>query len=83
MHLQIDSVRKWLENLQLGIYAEAFEISGWDDIESIKLMTEDDVKHIVGKPGHVRKIHTAMLSLKEEDCFQETKQNASLLTFNN
>ena len=39
MYLQIDNVRKWLENLQLGIYAEAFEINGWDDIESIKLMT--------------------------------------------
>lgn len=59
----MEQVIAWLENFNLLIYADAFERNGWDDLEAIKLMNEGDVKEIVQKSGHVRKIQLAIANL--------------------
>ena len=62
----MDQVQTWLHNLNLDIYAQAFEQNGWDDMEAVKLMTESDIKDVIEKPGHARKVQAAIAALNED-----------------
>ena len=54
------SVKEWLEEHQLGQYADTFETEGWDDLEAIHTMSEQDMLDIGVKRGHVRRMMLAM-----------------------
>ena len=59
-------VAGFLEANKLGSYAAAFEESGYDDLEDLKDMTEEDIKEVVEvtkmKPGHAIKFRKALAS---------------------
>jgi hypothetical protein len=50
-------VEGWLQSLQLAEYWPAFETAGYDDLDTVMDMTEEDLNDVgikVGKGGHVK-----------------------------
>ena len=60
-------VEAWLQRLGLSQYWPLFEESGYDDLDTVADMTEDElINHVkVGKRGHVKKLLTNIAKLKE------------------
>ena len=60
-------VETWLQRLGLSQYWPLFEESGYDDLDTVADMTEDElINHVkVGKQGHVKKLLTNIARLKE------------------
>jgi hypothetical protein len=55
--VQLDSVSLWLQGYGLSEYEEAFRFAGFDDINSIKCISESDLdKMDITKPGTRKKI---------------------------
>ena len=46
-------------------YASLFLENGWDRISAVCTMTEEDIKDIISKPGHVRQMTIAIDGLKK------------------
>ena len=55
-HRKASPVYAWLKEAKMDQYFQLFEQRGWDDLEKIGLMEEEDIRAIVGseKDGHVK-----------------------------
>ena len=55
----MDAVREMLESFRLEQYAQAFDDAGYDDLQFLLEMSEDETRSLVGdvgmKPGHAHK----------------------------
>ncbi|XP_074074445.1 ephrin type-A receptor 2 [Macrotis lagotis] len=61
------TVSEWLESIKMHQYTEHFMSSGYNAIEKVVQMTNDDIKRIgVRLPGHQKRIAYSLLSLKEQ-----------------
>ena len=73
----MDKVREWLESIGLGQYGDAFSEDGWDDMNTVLTMKESDIKDVVKKPGHARKIFMSLKNRihdkKESDSAASTR----------
>ena len=60
-------VEGWLQSLQLAEYWPAFETAGYDDLDTVMDMTEEDVLNDVKveKGGHVKKLVKNIEKLKQ------------------
>jgi len=54
------TVKEWLEIHSLGMYADTFEAEGWDSLDAVHTMTQEDMLDIGVKRGHVRRLMLAM-----------------------
>ena len=59
-------VESWLESLELGEYWPLFEAAGYDDLDTVQDMTEEDLVNDVKivKKGHVKKLVSNIQKLK-------------------
>jgi hypothetical protein len=59
-------VESWLQSLELGEYWTLFENAGYDDLDTVQDMTEEDLVNDVKivKKGHVKKLLTNIQKLK-------------------
>ncbi|XP_052547992.1 ephrin type-A receptor 2 isoform X1 [Tympanuchus pallidicinctus] len=63
------SVPEWLESIKMHQYAEHFAAAGYNTIEKVLQMTNDDLKKIgVRLPGHKKRIAYSLLGLQEQLC---------------
>ncbi|XP_038602869.1 ephrin type-A receptor 2 [Tachyglossus aculeatus] len=61
------TVSEWLESIKMHQYTEHFMTSGYNAIEKVVQMTNDDIKRIgVRLPGHQKRIAYSLLGLKEQ-----------------
>uniref|UniRef100_A0A5F8GLH8 receptor protein-tyrosine kinase n=1 Tax=Monodelphis domestica TaxID=13616 RepID=A0A5F8GLH8_MONDO len=61
------TVSEWLESIKMHQYTEHFMSSGYNAIEKVVQMTNDDIKRIgVRLPGHQKRIAYSLLGLKEQ-----------------
>uniref|UniRef100_G3WDU5 receptor protein-tyrosine kinase n=1 Tax=Sarcophilus harrisii TaxID=9305 RepID=G3WDU5_SARHA len=61
------TVSEWLESIKMHQYTEHFVSSGYNAIEKVVQMTNDDIKRIgVRLPGHQKRIAYSLLGLKEQ-----------------
>lgn len=51
----MEEVRNWLRGLELEQYASKFEEYGWDSVEILHLMSSEDIRMCIDKPGHQKK----------------------------
>jgi hypothetical protein len=54
------TVPQWLESLGLGQYAQSFMDEGWDSMNSVLSMSQEDLIDLGVKRGHVRKMLLAL-----------------------
>lgn len=47
-------MEEWLDSIGLGRYAQAMKDKGWDSMEAINLMTNEDKSEIFTLVGHKR-----------------------------
>ena len=65
----MECVKAWLTNLGLQNYAGNFEKYGWDMMDGLRLMTEEDILKVIGdgeKSGHIKRLKVAVTKLQEE-----------------
>ena len=67
----MEKVRDLLNGIGLGMYADKFEEEGWDDIDTVIWMTQDDIRTCIDKPGHVRKLFLKLRSIIKDRGLQE------------
>ncbi|XP_015268065.1 PREDICTED: ephrin type-A receptor 2 [Gekko japonicus] len=61
------TVHDWLESIKMHQYAEHFVAAGYDVIEKVVQMTDEDIKRIgVRLPGHQKRIAYSLLGLREQ-----------------
>ncbi|XP_060614827.2 ephrin type-A receptor 2 isoform X1 [Anolis sagrei] len=61
------TVGEWLESIKMHQYTEHFLSRGYNTIEKVVQMTNDDIKSIgVRLPGHHKRIAYSLLGLKEQ-----------------
>ncbi|KAF7235825.1 Ephrin type-A receptor 2 [Varanus komodoensis] len=61
------TVAEWLESIKMHQYTEHFMAAGYNVIEKVAQMTNDDIKRIgVRLPGHQKRIAYSLLGLKEQ-----------------
>ena len=58
----MDAVREWLGTVGLGVYADAFESEGYDELELLQDLSTSDVDEIVQAVG-MRAGHSANLKI--------------------
>ena len=54
----MECVKAWFTNLGLQNYAGNFEKYGWDMMDGLHLMTEEDILKVIGdgeNSGHIKK----------------------------
>ena len=70
-----DEVGEWLASLRCGKYHEAFHDAGWQTLDDVREMCEDDVIAIVGqgKAGIARRIGKAVSELKAKAADEQQK----------
>ncbi len=68
-------VANFLAKNHLGKYADAIVEEGFDDMRTLKLMNEQDVKALVTKNGHRKRLGAALKMLQEQ-ADEETNQTA-------
>jgi len=54
------TVAEWLEEIKMGQYAEIFENEGWDSLDAVFTMSQEDLLEIGVKRGHIRRMLLAM-----------------------
>ena len=68
---------EWLKQIGLERYASAFERRGWDHLEGLHLINEDEMKNIIptwkDTPGHLARLNNAIKLLKDN---QEERRSA-------
>ncbi|XP_077167572.1 ephrin type-A receptor 2 [Paroedura picta] len=61
------TVPGWLESIKMHQYAEHFVAAGYDVLEKVVQMTDEDIKNIgVRLPGHQKRIAYSLLGLREQ-----------------
>ncbi|XP_033015221.1 ephrin type-A receptor 2 [Lacerta agilis] len=61
------TVAEWLESIKMHQYTEHFVAAGYNVIEKVVQMTNEDIKRIgVRLPGHQKRIAYSLLGLKEQ-----------------
>ncbi|XP_066493767.1 ephrin type-A receptor 2 isoform X2 [Tiliqua scincoides] len=61
------TVAEWLESIKMHQYTEHFMAAGYNVIEKVVQMTNEDIKKIgVRLPGHQKRIAYSLLGLKEQ-----------------
>jgi len=61
-----EEVRNFLNENGFGYYAEAFRMNGFEDMETVFAMTQDDMRSIGVLPGHVLKLDAKLDQLCEQ-----------------
>lgn len=61
-----EEVRNFLNENGFGYYAEAFRMNGFEDIETVLAMSQDDMRSIGVLPGHVLKLDAKLDQLCEQ-----------------
>ena len=56
----MDEVIEFLNRLDLSEYSSNFENEGWDRLEDLEHMTDEDLHQVIKKKGHVRRLKTAI-----------------------
>ena len=56
----IDEVNNWLKRFGLDQYISNFEDKGWDTLDVLSHMNEEDIKTCICKPGHRKKLQLAI-----------------------
>uniref|UniRef100_A0A8C8RN59 receptor protein-tyrosine kinase n=1 Tax=Pelusios castaneus TaxID=367368 RepID=A0A8C8RN59_9SAUR len=65
--LPFRTVSEWLESIKMHQYTENFMSSGYNAIEKVVQMSNEDIKKIgVRLPGHQKRIAYSLLGLKEQ-----------------
>lgn len=68
------AIGDWLSNYKLGDYSSLFEANGYDRTDFLASITSDDLSEIgVQKPGHRKKIMSALSSLIHTEHLISTK----------
>ena len=65
----MECVKAWLTSLGLQNYAGNFEKYGWDIMDGLHLMTEEDILKVIGdgeKSGYIKRLKVAVTKLQEE-----------------
>ena len=62
----MEAVERWLKDINLQQYKQDMIDQGWDSLQSIRLMTEDDVADIFTRVGH-RKLFLAELQKQKDN----------------
>ena len=61
-------VRIWLERARLGLYADKFETEGYDDLEALRDLDEQEVEELIEevemKKGHARNLRKRIAELQ-------------------
>ena len=58
-------MEEWLTSLGLPMYIEAFTLSGWDEMDIVVHMEEEDLEKCgIDKVWHLRRLTTALEHLK-------------------
>ena len=60
----MDEVRNWLRSFGLQEYAHRFKEDGWEKLEDLFHIDEDDLKMCIHKPGHRKRFHLAVRETK-------------------
>ena len=74
------TVSEWLKSINLGQYYEKFENEGYDDLEFLVKLDENEVKDLfinvgMSKSGHIVKFKKSLLELQSQSA-----ESGSLLT---
>ena len=66
---EVSEVMKFLESINLFNYNELLHLNGFDDINTIYLLTENDLIDIgIDKKGHRLKLLNEIKKRKQTDC---------------
>lgn len=78
----MDEVQRWMTSISKSEYIVSFEEQGWDCMEAVKMMNENDVRRCVSKEGHVKIILSEIKKLLQanQPTFQKTINPASKST---
>ena len=66
----MECVKAWLTNLGLQNYAGNFEKYGWDMMDGLHLMTEEDILKVIGdgeKSGHIKRLSQSCRKKNSEE----------------
>lgn len=71
----MSEVEEWLNQIGLPEYYLYFEEDGWTDLDAVTLMSEDDLKAITNKRGHVAILIREIERLKKNLTINNIRNN--------
>lgn len=75
-----EDVRKFLNDLGFSYYTEAFRMNGFEDMETVLSMSQEDMRGMGILPGHVLKLDTKLDQLCEQRGLTRRKHRSLQLT---